>query len=193
MISFLRQAGAALRLLVVLTLVLGVGYPVAVWAAGRVVADRADGSFVEHDGQVVGSSLLGQVTEGDEWFRPRPSVAGDGYDPHASGASNLGPENLDLLATVEARRAEVAEREGVDPALVPVDAITASGSGLDPHISPAYARIQVARVAGARGMDVEELAALVEEHVVPRPLGILGAETVNVLELNIAVAEADAP
>lgn len=193
MISFLRQAGAALRLLVVLTLVLGVGYPVAVWAAGRVVADRADGSFVEHDGQVVGSSLLGQVTEGDEWFRPRPSVAGDGYDPHASGASNLGPENLDLLATVEARRAEVAEREGVDPALVPVDAITASGSGLDPHISPAYARIQVARVAGARGMDVEELAALVEEHVAPRPLGILGAETVNVLELNIAVAEADAP
>lgn len=193
MISFLRQAGAALRLLVVLTLVLGVGYPVAVWAAGRVVADPADGSFVEHDGQVVGSSLLGQVTEGDEWFRPRPSVAGDGYDPHASGASNLGPENLDLLATVEARRAEVAEREGVDPALVPVDAITASGSGLDPHISPAYARIQVARVAGARGMDVEELAALVEEHVAPRPLGILGAETVNVLELNIAVAEADAP
>ena len=193
MITFLRQAGAALRLLVVLTLVLGVGYPVAVWAAGRVVADRADGSFVEHDGQVVGSSLLGQVTEGDAWFRPRPSVAGDGYDPHASGASNLGPENLELLATVEERRTEVAEREGVDPALVPVDAITASGSGLDPHISPEYARIQVARVADARGMDVEDLAALVEEHVAPRPLGILGEETVNVLELNIAVAEADAP
>ena len=193
MITFLRQAGAALRLLVVLTLVLGVGYPVAVWAAGRVVADRADGSFVEHDGQVVGSSLLGQVTEGDAWFRPRPSVAGDGYDPHASGASNLGPENLELLATVEERRAEVAEREGVDPALVPVDAITASGSGLDPHISPEYARIQVARVADARGMDVEDLAALVEEHVAPRPLGILGEETVNVLELNLAVAEADAP
>lgn len=193
MITFLRQAGAALRLLVVLTLVLGVGYPMAVWAAGRVVADRADGSFLEHDGQVVGSSLLGQVTEGDEWFRPRPSVAGDGYDPRASGASNLGPENPDLLAAVEERRAEVAAREGVDPALVPVDAITASGSGLDPHISPEYARIQVARVAEARGMDVDELAALVEEHVAPRPLGILGEETVNVLELNIAVAEADAP
>lgn len=193
MITFLRQAGAALRLLVVLTLVLGIGYPVAVWAAGRVVADRADGSFLEHDGQVVGSSLLGQVTEGDEWFRPRPSVAGDGYDPRTSGASNLGPENPDLLAAVEERRAEVAAREGVDPALVPVDAITASGSGLDPHISPEYARIQVARVADARGMDVDELAALVEEHVAPRPLGILGEETVNVLELNIAVAEADAP
>ena len=193
MITFLRQAGAALRLLVVLTLVLGIGYPVAVWAAGRVVADRADGSFLEHDGQVVGSSLLGQETEGDEWFRPRPSVAGDGYDPRASGASNLGPENPDLLAAVEERRAEVAAREGVDPALVPVDAITASGSGLDPHISPEYARIQVARVADARGMDVDELAALVEEHVAPRPLGILGEETVNVLELNIAVAEADAP
>ena len=81
----------------------------------------------------------------------------------------------------------------MDPALVPVDAITASGSGLDPHISPEYARIQVARVADARGMDVEDLAALVEEHVAPRPLGILGEETVNVLELNIAVAEADAP
>ena len=193
MISFLRQAGAALRLLVVLTLVLGVGYPVAVWAAGRVVADRADGSFVEHDGEVVGSSLLGQVTEGDEWFRPRPSVAGDGYDPRASGASNLGPENPDLLGAVEERRAEVAAREGVDPALVPVDAVTASGSGLDPHISPEYARIQVARVADARGMDVDELSALVEEHVAPRPLGILGEETVNVLELNIAVAEADSP
>jgi K+-transporting ATPase ATPase C chain len=192
MISFLRQAGAALRLLVVLTLVLGVGYPVAVWAAGRIVADKADGSFVEHDGEVVGSSLLGQVTEGDEWFRPRPSVAGDGYDPRASGTSNLGPENVDLLASVEERRADVAEREGVDPALVPVDALTASGSGLDPHISPEYAWIQVPRVADARGMDVDELAALVEEHVAPRPLGILGEETVNVLELNIAVAEADA-
>lgn len=192
MIAFLRYSGAALRLLVVLTLVLGVGYPVAVWAVGRTVPDRADGSFVEHDGRVVGSSLLGQVTEADEWFLPRPSAAGDGYDPHASGASNLGPESTALLETVEALRAEVAEREGVDPAAVPVDAITASGSGLDPHISPAYARLQVERVAHARGMGLEELAGLVEEHVAPRPLGILGEETVNVLELNIAVAEADA-
>src|SRR3712207_3300350 len=127
-----RQSLAGLRLLLVLTVVLGVAYPVAVYGVGRLVPDRADGSPLAVDGRVVGLSLVGQPFDGDQWFLPRPSAAGDGYDPLASGASNLGPENADLLAAVEQRRAEVARREGVDPELVPADALTASGSGLDP-------------------------------------------------------------
>jgi K+-transporting ATPase ATPase C chain len=114
-----------------------------------------------------------------------------GYDPLASGGSNLGPESPDLLATVEQRRAEVAEREGVDPAAVPPDALTASASGLDPDISPEYARLQVARVAKVRGFPEQEVAALVEDHVRARTWGFIGEPAVNVLELNLALAAAD--
>src|SRR5512133_3081400 len=184
MIAFLRQSLAGLRLLLVLTVVLGLAYPVAVYGVGRLVPDRADGSMLTVGGQVVGSSLIGQPFTGDEWFLPRPSAAGDGYDPLASGASNLGPENPDLLATVTQRRQEVAHREGVDPSAVPPDAATASGSGLDPDISPEYARLQVARVARARGLDPAAVTALVDNHVQGRDLGFLGAPHVNVLELN---------
>lgn len=191
MISFLRQSLAGLRLLLVLTVVLGLAYPVAVYGVGRLVPDRADGSMLTVDGQVVGSRLIGQQFAGDEWFLPRPSAAGDGYDPLASGASNLGPENPDLLATVEERRQEVADREGVDPGDVPADAVTASGSGLDPDISPEYARLQVARVARARGLEPAVVGALVDEHVQGRDLGFLGAPHVNVLELNAALAVLD--
>lgn len=190
-LSFFRQSWAGLRMLVVLTLVVGVAYPVAVFAVGRLVPDRADGSMLEVDGEVVGSAILGQPFEGDEWFLPRPSVAGDGYDPLASGASNLGPENSDLLATVEERRAEVAQREGVDPADVPVDAVTASGSGLDPDISPAYATLQVPRVAAARGLDEATVERLVADATTGRDLGFLGAPRVNVLKLNAALAMLD--
>ena len=191
MIPFLRQSVAGLRLLLVLTVVLGLAYPLAVYGVGRLVPDKADGSMLTVDGQVVGSRLLGQSFDDDEWFLPRPSEAGDGYDPLASGASNLGPENPDLLATVTERKQEVADREGVDPSAVPADAVTASGSGLDPDISPEYARLQVDRVARARGLDPDAVRQLVDDHVQGRDLGFLGEPHVNVLELNAALAVLD--
>ena len=186
--SFLRQSAAGLRVLLVLTVVTGLLYPLAVWVVGQgIFNDKANGSMVELNREEVGSSLIGQLFEGDEWFLGRPSAAGEGYDPLTSGASNLGPENPDLLAAVEERRAEVAEREGVDPADVPADALTASGSGLDPHISPEYAMLQVDSVAQARGLDPDAVRALVRDHEQGRVLGLLGAPTVNVLKLNIAL------
>ncbi|GIG41211.1 potassium-transporting ATPase subunit KdpC [Cellulomonas phragmiteti] len=191
MTAFLRQCLAGLRVLLVLTVLTGLVYPAAVYAVGRTMPDRADGSMIEVDGQVVGSRLIGQPFDGDEWFHPRPSVAGDGYDPLASGASNLGPENADLLSTVEQRRAEVAELEEVDPAEVPPDALTASGSGLDPHISPAYAALQVGRVSQARGLDEPTVRGLVSEATTERELGVLGEPRVNVLELNAALTMLD--
>jgi K+-transporting ATPase ATPase C chain len=187
MSAFLKQSLAGLRLLLALTLVLGLGYPMAVYGVGRLLPAHADGSMIDIDGATVGSSLIGQSFDGDEWFQSRPSVAGDGYDPLASGASNLGPENTDLLATVEQRREQVAAREGVDPSEVPVDAVTASGSGLDPHISPAYAELQVARVALERGLDPEVVRDLVAAATTQPELGFLGAARVNVVELNAAL------
>lgn len=182
-----RVSLAALRLLLVFTVALGLAYPLAMTGLARVVPDRADGSLVRADGRVVGSRLIGQRFTGDGWFLPRPSVAGEGYDPMASGASNLGPNNEDLAATIHDRIAQVAAREGVDPGAVPPDAVTASGSGLDPDISPQYARLQVARVARTRGLSEADVAALVEQHVQGRQLGFIGAPRVNVVELNLAL------
>ncbi len=184
-----RQSVAGLRLLLVATLVLGLAYPLAVYGVGRLVPDRADGSFVELDGRVVGSALIGQSFDSDGYFASRPSAAGDGYDPLASGASNLGPENAELLAVVEQRRAEVSEREGVAPQDVPADAVTASGSGLDPHISPAYADLQVQRVASQRGLDETVVRRLVDQSTAGRDLGFLGEPRVDVLRLNLSLDE----
>ncbi|SDS36776.1 potassium-transporting ATPase subunit KdpC [Jiangella sp. DSM 45060] len=185
-----RQSWAGLRVLLLFTVVLGVAYPLAVTGVSQLAfGHQADGSQVTHDGEVVGSSLIGQPFDGEQWFHPRPSAAGDGYDTLASGGSNLGPESTELLATVEERRAAVAEENGVDPAAVPPDAVTASGSGLDPHISPDYAGIQVDRVAAARGLDPSEVQELVDDHTQGRVLGFLGGERVNVLELNLALEE----
>ncbi|MBU4213846.1 MAG: potassium-transporting ATPase subunit KdpC [Actinobacteria bacterium] len=186
--SMLRQMLAGARVLLVLTVVLGLGYPLAVYGVGRLVPAKADGSLLRVDGQVVGSSLIGQQFTGDQWFQSRPSAAGDGYDPLASGASNLGPNDSALLSTVTERRQEVADRERVDVSQVPADAVTASGSGLDPDISPEYALLQVDRVARVRGLDPADLRALVDAQVQGRDLGFLGAPHVNVLELNAAVA-----
>jgi len=191
MIPFLRQSVAGLRLLLVLTVVLGLAYPLAVYGVGRLVPDKADGSMLTVDGQVVGSRLLGQSFGDDEWFLPRPSEAGDGYDPLASGAPNLGPENPDLLATVTERKQAVADREDVDPSEVPADAVTASGSGLDPDISPEYARLQVDRVARVRGLEPTVVRQLVDDHVQGRDLGFLGEPHVSVLELNATLAVLD--
>lgn len=201
MTRVLGQHLAALRALLVLTVLLGLGYPLAVTALAQVaLPGRADGSLVRSGGAVVGSSLIGQSfldASGNplpQWFQPRPSAAGatdqnpGGYDPNASGASNLGPNNPDLVALVEKRRAAVAAFEGVPADQVPADAVTASGSGLDPDISPQYAALQVDRVARARGLDRAVVARLVREHTTGRTLGFLGEPRVNVLELNLALA-----
>lgn len=182
-----RQSLAGLLVLLVMTVVLGLAYPLAVTGYAAVLGDQADRQLLRADGRVVGSRQIGQLFEGEEWFRGRPSAAGDGYDALASSASNLGPNNPDLLASVEQRRAAVALDEGVEPGAVPPDALTASASGLDPDITPGYARIQVGRVAAARGMAASEVAALVENHVQGRTLGFLGEPRVNVLELNLAL------
>lgn len=189
-----RQLLPALRLLAVLTVVLGVLYPLAITGVGQALfSHQADGSIVTVDGEAVGSSLVGQVFTGDEYFESRPSAAGDGYDATASAASNLGPNNPDLLATVEERAGAYRERNGLTAdAEVPVDAVTASGSGLDPHISVANARLQAERVAEARGLPVDDVLALVDEHTDGRTLGFLGEAGVNVLELNLALDRASA-
>ena len=190
-----RTAGVALRAMLVFTLVLGVGYTALITAAGQLALPwQANGSnLAGADGTTVGSSLIGQSfldAEGAplaEYFQSRPSAAGDGYDGGASSGSNLGPENSDLIAAIEDRRAAVAAFEDVEPADVPADALTASGSGLDPHISPAYALLQVDRVAAARGLDEAVVRGLVESRIQARDLGFLGEPRVNVLELNLAL------
>jgi K+-transporting ATPase ATPase C chain len=184
----MRQAWVGLRLLLLMTLIVGVVYPAAITVVGRLMPDRADGSLLTGpDGSVVGSRLIGQGFEGDQWFVPRPSAAGDGYDALSSGGSNLAADNPDLVQTVEKRKAEVASREGVSPDEVPADAVTASGSGLDPHISPAYAELQVARVAKARGLAEDQVRSLVEQSTDEPGLGFLGEPGVNVLALNLAL------
>ncbi len=186
--DFTRQSLAALRLLVVLTVILGVGYPAAVWGVGQAFGDHAAGQPVPVDGQVVGSRLIGQNFDGDQWFHSRPSP--NDYDTLASAPSNLGPLNTDLIASIEERRAAVAAAESVDHSDVPADALTASGSGLDPQISPAYADIQAARVARVNGLDLAEVEDLIEENTQGRFLGFHGEPGVNVLELNVAVQAA---
>lgn len=146
---------------------------------------RADGSLIESGGRVVGSALVGQPFDQPEFFWPRDSVGG--YDMTATGGSNLGPNNPELVAAVQARRAALAAANGVPADELPADAVTASGSGLDPDISPEYARIQASRVARARALPTEQVQRLVEEHTSGRVLGFLGAPTVNVLELNLAL------
>lgn len=189
----LGQFGPAVRLLVVLTVVLGLAYPLTMTGIANVVFGRqADGSLVtaSRSEEVVGSSLIGQSFGGDpEYFQSRPSAAGDGYDPSASGASNLALDSADLLELVRERQLAVAELDGVEPGRVPPDAVLASGSGLDPHISPGYAEEQVARVADARGLRADIVRQLVAEHTLGRTLGFLGAARVNVLELNLALDE----
>ncbi|KLI04855.1 potassium ABC transporter ATPase [Mycolicibacterium conceptionense] len=279
--NLLRQHAAALRALLVLTVILGVGYPLFIWLVAQLpgLRDKADGSLIEANGKPLGSSLIGQsFTDPDgnplpRYFQSRPSMAGDGYDPMASGASNLGPESVvdqpdkpSLLTQVCSRSAAIGKLDGVDGARpfctgggvgavlsvigprdvrgnvvhptkvvsvnepcdttktsflntyegvrvecakagedyriglivpirgdapanpqVPADAVTASGSGLDPNISVAYADLQVNRVAEARGLNPDLVRAMVAQHTDGRTLGFLGEPRVNVLELNIAL------
>lgn len=185
-----RQLLAALMMVVVFTVLTGLVYPLVVTGIAQgVFHDRAEGSLVEDaDGRVVGSRLVGQRFTGAGYFHPRPSAAGDGYDASASSGSNLGPTNDDLLATVAERAEAYRDDNDLDAgAEVPADAVTASASGLDPHISIANARLQAPRVADERGLDVGRVLELVDEHTSSRGLGFLGERGVNVLELNLAL------
>jgi K+-transporting ATPase ATPase C chain len=191
-----RQYWVSIRAMLIFTVVLGVGYTAVITGIGQVALPaQADGSLATADGEIVGSSLIGQsFTDADgvplpEWFQSRPSAAGDGYDGAASSGSNYGPENEDLIAAIDDRQNTIGELEGVSAESIPADAVTASGSGLDPHISPEYAQLQVERVAEASGVPETEVQELVDSAVRGRTLGYLGEPTVNVLELNIALAE----
>jgi len=184
-----RQLLSGLGMALVMTVLLGLAYPLAMTGvSGLAFGGKADGSLVRKDGQVVGSALLGQSFSRPEYFQPRPSAAGAGYDGLSSGASNLGPGSEKLLDAVAERVAAYRAANGLgSDDLVPVDAVTASGSGLDPQISVANARIQSARVARERGMAVDAVLRLVDVHTQGRQLGVLGEKAVNVLALNLAL------
>ena len=185
--SMRSQLLAAVRVVAVLTVLLGVLYPLAVTAVAQVAFDHeADGSLVEHDGRVVGSSLLGQGFTEPRYFHSRPSAIDQTLV--VSGASNLGPTNPELLARIEDAGVAYREQNGLDAdATVPIDAVTTSGSGFDPHISVANARLQAPRVADERGLAVDEVLDLVDEHTEGRSLGFLGEPGLNVLTLNLAL------
>jgi len=183
-----RQFLPALVVFLFFTALTGLAYPLVVTGAAQIAfPSRSDGSLIERDGRVVGSKLIAQAFEGDRYFHPRASAAGDGYDAMSSSASNLGPLNEELLAAVEERRQAYDEANGAE---APIDALTASASGLDPHISPENARLQAARVARVRGVPVADVLDLVDDHTEGRSLGFLGEPAVNVLELNLALDEA---
>jgi K+-transporting ATPase ATPase C chain len=190
-----RQLLTGLRMTLVLTVLVGLAYPLAMTGiAQALMKNKANGSFVSENGKVVGSALIGQnftLPNGDpdpRYFQPRPSNAGNGYDAMASAGSNFGPSNPDLLAAVKGRVVAYRKLNGLAPdASVPVDAVTSSASGLDPDISVANARLQVERVARMRSLPAARVVALVAEHTQGRQLGILGEKTVNVLELNLAL------
>jgi potassium-transporting ATPase KdpC subunit len=180
-----RHLLVGLRMLLILTVVLGVIYPLAVTGIAQLtMSHRANGSLVDADGTVVGSALLAQAFDGDKWFHPRPGS----YDPTASGASNLGPNNPDLIDAVKSAIAEMRKQDGItDGTPLPADAVTTSGSNLDPDISPAYAKLQASRVAAARGIPLQDILDLIDRQTAGRTFGFMGDPRVNVLLLNLAL------
>jgi K+-transporting ATPase ATPase C chain len=184
-----RQIIPAIVAFLAFTVLTGVAYPLAVTGVAQVAfAHRADGSLVERGGRVVGSRLIGQVFSEKRYFQPRPSAAGDGYDSASSSASNLGPTNEELLNAVSERVDAYRTLNGLaSNVAVPVDAVTSSGSGLDPHISPENARLQAPRVAEVRSLPLAQVMTLIRQNTDERSLGFLGEPGVNVLELNLAL------
>lgn len=195
-----KTLGVAVRALLACTLLLGVGYTAVITGLGQfLLPAQANGSTLTGpDGIVVGSALIGQsFTDAagaplPQYFQPRPSAAGDGYDAAASSGTNWGPEHPELVAAVTERRAAIAERDGVPEHAIPVDAVTASASGLDPHISPEYAALQVPRIAAERGIPEAELREIIAAHLEAPDLGFLGSERINVLRLNLDLDEREA-
>lgn len=202
--SIVRQSGAALRVLLVMTLLLGVVYPLGIWLVARIpgLSGPAEGSIISSaDGTAVGSSLIGidpvaADPASDPYFHTRPSATAEDElglgpgDPSTSAGANLGGFDEGLLETITGRREFIAAREGVDVSQVPVDAVSSSASGIDPGISPAYAALQVARVARVTGLSEDAVRVLVSDATSGRVLGFLGEPSVNVTELNLAVAAA---
>ena len=188
--KLMRTLTTAAAMTLALTLLTGIIYPLLVWGLAQVIFPwQANGSLIVRDGHVIGSAIIGQNFADARHFHPRPSAAGDkGYDASNSSGSNLGPTNRKLIdSTKAALHKALEENPGASPAQVPIDMVTASGSGLDPEISISAAELQIARVAKARGLGEPAVRQAVYEHVRPRLLGLIGEPGVNVLELNLAL------
>jgi K+-transporting ATPase ATPase C chain len=187
-----QQLGTGFKMMLVLTVLTGLLYPGVVTGLCQVLFPaRANGSLIVANGHAIGSELIGQNFKRPEYFQPRPSAAGnDGYDPTASGASNLGPTNQKLADRVKDSVASFRKNNPDYTGPIPADLVTASGSGLDPDISPASAEAQVPRIARARGIPVEQIRDLIASHTKERDLGFLGEPRVNVLEINRALDQA---
>lgn len=183
----LRQLRPAIVMIALFTLLLGVAYPLGITGLAQLAfPSQANGSLIrDADGQIVGSALIGQPFAEAGYLHPRPSAAGDGYDASASSGSNLGPLNADLAARIKTDADAI--RAETDARVVPADAVTTSASGLDPHISPAYARLQAARVARARGVDVATVQQVIDANTEGAFLGFIGQPRVNVLLTNLAL------
>jgi K+-transporting ATPase ATPase C chain len=183
-----KNLTTAVLMTIATTILLGVVYPLVVTGLAQVIFPRqANGELIQKAGQTVGSALIGQGFSGAGYFHPRPSAAGNGYDAANSGGSNLGPTNQKLIDRV---KADVGTAQSENPGTaVPIDLVTTSASGFDPHITPAAAEFQLSRIAKERGVTVDQLRVLLAKHTEPRQFGILGEPRVNVLELNLELDE----
>jgi potassium-transporting ATPase KdpC subunit len=187
--NLIKQIYPAVAMTVVLTVLLGLVYPLVVTGLAQAIfPDKAAGSLIEKNGKVIGSRLIGQPFSGEDYFHSRPSAAGQGYDGVSSGGTNLGPTSKKLIEE-QVGVAAKSRREENPGSPIPVDLVTSSASGLDPHITPAAAAFQLPRVARAREMSQDEVRRLVREHTEGRQFGVLGEVCVNVLELNLALDE----
>lgn len=184
-----KQLLASIRILITFTVLVGVIYPFAITAISKIsFSNKSNGSFIKVDSKIVGSSLIGQNFEGSEWFHSRPSAAGEGYDAMASSGSNLGPTNEDFIASVEQRANDYRKENMLDDSVqVPLDAVTASGSGLDPEISLVNAKLQALRVAKARNLTESVVLQLISKEKSDNIFDFGMDERINVLKLNIAL------